>query len=357
MNKENLSQESGQCISDLISDLSPNDVDFISFPSSESLSSEKIKQLALEKREAALFEEKSEQKETKLPKKPVKLFTKIMAMVAAALMLSMTAFAFSQSDMMRSLFKGENKEIIDSALFYPMESAEANGVTMTLQSMLSDGYNAFIVVSLENADYIAPEETVDLKIGDTEPLFIVRFKGKNSGLTRKLEDYSTEKIQYFVIRIYGEIPDPAMTIQLNKSIAPISLQTTLVSNLTFTSIPFPENTAIEGVVLKELNISPLGFIMKVKYDEYGDGLPKTKVTLVFKGGEKKDFFIGAPSQDENLDRTFYMDVLGENGILSAYGYGASPMGYLSQMSGGFSEVQNIDDLEEIIIDGVSYPVQ
>lgn len=353
MNKKNNKEEKTTYLSFLVSSLPEDEIESIKVTSDLPLSLDKIAKNAFDKKNEVEqnMNNKHEQK-----KKPIKLFTKFIASVAIIATLSVTAFAFSQTDMMRSLFGGKDKNLIDTAIITPVEKGEANGITMGIQSVLTDGYITNIIVSIENAS------TID--IWESNVFTVTTNLEMTNYLVQDLENFSTEKLQYFIIQITNAEPinNTDISIELNPTIAPITLNISAVSTLDSKIVVFPANTMQGDATLEKLQISPMGFLLNVKESSTQGGLDDTFITVVFNDGETEEIetsFMAISLEDDH-------PIMGGGGVIINPDLESGPLvvsffgerngnGELS-VGGQFSRIINTENIKEIIINGVTYPV-
>lgn len=355
MNKN--TKQNTQTISDLVSDLPEENLSFISLSSNSPLSNEKIRKLSMEKRRHYMAIDMEESMEKRSTVSQKKKWTKFLAIAAIVATLCMTAFAFNQTDLMKSLFGGKNKNLIDTSIMLPIETGEADGKKMTIQSVLTDGYITNIVVSVENADNIDPYD---------HNVFEVTSDNQVGSKIEKMENFSQGTYQYFHVSVTtsSSIINSNLTISLNSSIAPITLTTKVVSSLDSKTITFPENTTQGTSALKELQISPVGYLLTAYQSDPQKGLPSTNITLVFNDGHTEEidaYLMDSDPEDNAYEMGGGFAVIEpdlENGPLMKGGVGSYNYENSKISVGGeFSRLIDTSELKEIIIDGISYPVK
>lgn len=344
-------------ISDLMRSFPTEELEEIINDTQAPLSGTNIKILAKNKRKENLSSPKEKKNNMENKKRPIKLGIKLIAIVAAIAAMSLSVFAFSQSDMMRSLFGGKNKDIIDNAIVIPVAEESVDGKSMSIQSVLTDGYLTNIIVCVENA---AP-----INIYSEQQSFTVT---SNSEMTywgvNTMDDFSSATKQYFNININSSqsLNNADVTIALNPEIAPITLTTSIQNNLNSAYVTFPQNTFSGEAKLEKLQISPMGFLLNATESQAKGGLPNTVITVVFDDGhtEEIETSFDAVSSDDEYPMMggggAIIDPDLENGEFVKMFYGERNQSGQLSLGGEFARIIDINTIKEVVIDGVSYPV-
>lgn len=359
MNKKNAPTKNKIFISNLISNLPNTEIEDMQFNNTQTnLSQEKIKQLAMKKREKYMENIMN----NPIKKAPKKFFTQIIVAAVIVSTLSVTAFAFSQSDMMKNLFGGKT-DVIDTVLQTPVQSKQVDGKTMSINSILTDDYVTNIIVSIKGAKKI--DENKMAMDENAPPLFDIKSTNemKSFGYS-KLEKESNKEVQYFRITLTNKNPsnNADITITLSKDIAPITLTTKTTNSLESATINFPENVIQGGVTLDSLHLSPMGFILKSNKNNIKNATPGTDITLVFNDNTTEKLEVESYNGDDVFEGNVGEGggvIIGEDSeigpLVTSYTCEINDNGAVSQ-SGEFARIIDTKNIKEVIINDVAYPV-
>lgn len=308
-------------------------------------SPQRIKELALHKRRDALNMDIINRKEEKRMKK-----WSFKLLVAAVMICILSVGAFAALDgfgYIRSIF-GESADSIQNAVVTPYLSEKDEGREMALEAVVTDGFVTNLVVSLTGD---APQE---------QDLFQV-----DSGASTRsigwylMEEFSTPEKSYYAIELVEEtrFESAAVTVALNKEIAAITLSFRVNNSLGHTAVVFPEGAKSGDVALEELQVSPMGFLLRGIEDDAKGGLPATNIRLVFADGTTEDI----QAEFDVSEAT----VAGGGGVIlgggddmplaAAFNGTRNPDGELV-ITGQFSRIIDASSIEKVIIDGVEYRI-
>lgn len=310
---------------------------------SASPSASRIKELALLKREEYLAEN-----EEKTVKKASFRFVLIAAMVC---LVSVTAFAaFGGMDLIRSIF-GESADSIQNAIVTPQAVVSGQGRELALEALVTDGFVTNTVVSLTGE-----------KPADESTLFTVTIDAPTRSIGwYEMEDFSTADKTYYVIEAISETRfDKAdMVISLNEEVAHIELSFEVENSLGNAVIDFPEGAMSGETALRQLQISPMGFMLIGHEQAAQGGLPSTGIELVFANGTRESIEVEFMPSDETIMGGGGMVIRGDDGLVP---FIAGFQGMRNEdgelvINATFSRIIDPAGIKKVVIEGVEYPVQ
>jgi hypothetical protein len=315
-----------------------------------SLSAERIKQLALQKRELYLNEHRNEEnamKKNSLPKRTVQL-----ALIAALVcMMSVTALAAALGglDLFKGIF-GDSAESIQGEIETPLVSASADGRDMTLEALVTDGFAANMVVSLTG------EQPPDAELFAVTTSMNIR-----SSSWRVLEAFSAPGKTYYAVELVGEkrFDNADITLSLNRNVAPIDLSVRVNNRLGNAVVNFPAGASSGETELKELQISPIGFLLIANEENAQGGLPATSVHLIFADGRAEELELAFAPSDERVGGgggAVIYDDADLPPLVTRFQGARNPDGELV-ISGQFSRVIDPAEITRILVDGTEYRMQ
>lgn len=304
-------------------------------------SSERIKQLALQKRNDHF--NRNEEKPVK------KVHFKILLVAAIICAMSVTAFAaFGGLDYIKIIF-GHSAESIQHEIVTPNVKASANNREMALEAMVTDGYITNLIVSLTGDQ---PSST---------DLFTIL---SNVNISSKgwyaLDQLSTSTKTFYVVDLISEerFETAGITVSLNKNVAPINLSFKIDNQLCNAVVNFPEGVMYEQTKLKQLQISPMGFMLIGHESSAKGGLPPMDIQLKFTNKKTENLEV----EFEESDRTvtgggcaIMADDPQTAPLVIKFHGTRNPEGELV-ISGQFSRIINPSEIEKVIINGVEYTV-
>ena len=335
-------------------------------------SSERIKQLALQKRSNYLRKEEKPMKKAPL---------KILLVAAIVVALSFSAFAaFGGIDYLRGIF-GDSIDSIQDQVVTPLVKGSADGREMAVEALVTDGYVTNLIVSLTGDEPVETqpfatksedkviEKTSTMVVSVDEEgdpydsqLFLVTFDSpiRSYGWS-KLEAFSMPGKTYYAIDLLSEqrFDKANIGIALNRDVADIALTLEIENNLGNAVVGFPAGAKSGQTRLMGLQISPMGFMLTGSEDNPEGGLPPTSIQVVF-----------ANKKIETMDVQF---ADGEGGRVAAGGgaimtekwqkgplvtkfFGVrNPDGEIV-ITGQFSRIINPAEIVKVVVDGVEYPV-
>lgn len=304
-------------------------------------SSARIKALALEKRRAYLNENEVI---------PMKRASFRVALIAAVIcLISLTAFAaFGGLDYIKSIF-GESAVSLQNEIITPQVSASSDGRDLALEALLTDGYVTNLVVSLTGA----------MPSGELR-LFQVSIDGTLRSVSwSDMPAFSTADKTYYAVEIVSEARFEAadMILSLDPEIADITLPFTVENKLGNAVVTFPEGALSGETALKELQVSPMGFLLIGHESNAQGGLPPTHIQLCFAQGRTESIDVEFAPSDETVSGGggAILDGNAALPLVTSFHGTRNPSGALV-ISGTFSRIINPANIEKIIIDGVEYPI-
>ena len=310
-------------------------------------SSERIKQLALQKRGNYLRKE-----EKPMKKAPIKILLAAAIVVA----LSFSAFAaFGGIDYLRSLF-GDSIDSIQDQVVTPLVKGSDGDRELAVEALVTDGYVTNLIVSLTG-----DEPTEDYKIGEQQ-LFTMTGDFRMFSWT-KMDDFSKPGKTYYAIDFLSEqrFDKANISIALRKNVADITLSFAIENNLGNAVIDFPEGAKSGNTRLLALQISPMGFLLTGNEENPQGGLPPTSIQVVFANKKTENMDVNFAPGDENGT------VSGGGGAIMVEKWQKAPLvtrfhgvrnpdGELV-ITGQFSRIINPADIVKVVIDGVEYLVR
>jgi|GEM_PF-7045130 len=310
---------------------------------SVSPSFDRIKQLALEKRNQHL-----NGKEVKTVKK-VSFKVILVAAMACLLGIAALAAAFGGLDYITSIF-GDSAKSIQDEIVTPQVQASADGRDLALEAMVTDGFVTNMIVSLtgdQPSDEYLFTVTADTSIRSTGWYV--------------LEDFTTSGKTFYVVDLVSEqrFDTASITLSLSRNVAPIDLSFQIENQLGNAVVNFPENAMSGQTQLKELQVSPMGFLLICHEENPQGGLPATNIRLRFSDGETEDMEVSFAPSDETVG--------GGGGAILTNGQQNAPLVVIFHgtrnpdgelvISGQFSRIITPAAIENVIIDGVEYSVK
>ena len=342
VNKDTLNTENWR-ISDLASHMPEEIIPGVEPQGDGSVSPsfDRIKQLALEKRQDNMNGKEE---------KPVKKTSfKIILIAAMVGLMSITAFAaFGGLEYIKSIF-GDSAQSIQNEIVTPQVKASADDRDMALEALVTDGYVTNMVVSL-TGDRPSDQELFTVSTGTS-----LRSNG-----WYVLEDFTTSGKTFYVVDLVSEqrFDTADITLSLNRDVAPIDLTFQIENKLGNAVVDFPEGSMSGQTQLKELQVSPMGFLLICHEENPQGGLPTTNISLVFSNGKTEVMEVEFAPSDETVGGGGGAII--DNGpknmplVVTFYG-NRNPDGELI-ISGQFSRIINPAEIQKVIIDGVGYQV-
>lgn len=303
-------------------------------------SSERIKQLALQKRNDHF--KRNEERPVK------KVHFKILLVAAVICAMSVTAFAaFGGLDYIKIIF-GHSAESIQNEIVTPNVKASANNREMALEAMVTDGYITNLIVSLTGDE---PSST---------DLFTI---SSNVNISSKgwyaLDQLSTSTKTFYVVDLISEerFETADITLSLNNT-PPINLSFKIDNQLSNAVINFPEGAMYEQTKLKQLQISPMGFMLIGHEASAKGGLPPMDIQLKFLNKKTENLHVEFEESDSTVTGggcAIMADDPQTAPLVIKFHGTRNPEGELV-ISGQFSRIINPSEIEKAIIDGVEYTV-
>lgn len=305
-------------------------------------SADRIKQLALQKRKDHLKE-----KEEKPMKKTV---FKVVLVAAIVSLLSITAFAaFGGLELIKSIF-GDSAASIQNAIVTPQVSASAQGRDMALEALVTDGFVTNMVVSLTGR-----------QPSDDDLFTVTTDTSLRSNGWHVLEDYTTADKTYYAVDFISEqrFDTAEVTLSLNKKVAPIDLSIQIENQLGNAVVDFPAGAMAGQTQLKQLQISPMGFLLIGREENARGGLPSTDIQLVYQNGAADALQVEFDDGDEMVTGGGGAVITDnrENAPLVVMFHGTRNPDKELVVNGQFSRIIDPAQIEKVVIDGVAYPVK
>jgi len=315
------------------------------------LSSDRIKRLALQKRENYL----KENEETPMKKSIMKKTVRVALVAAMIGVMSVAAFAtaFGGLDFIKGIF-GESAHTIQDQIVTPLATASADGRDLTLEALVTDGYVTNLVVSLSGS---RPDDSLELFDIQTNMDII-------SNSWYALEEFSSPDRAYYAVELVStrKFDTADVVLSLNPDVAPIVLSFEIQNNLGNAVVKFPDGAKSGDIHLEQLQISSMGFLLIGAEENAQGGLPSTKIRLVFSDGTTEDMEVEFDSRDfdgETVGGGGGVIIGGEGQTLplvSSFQGTRNPDGELV-ITGQFSRIINPLHIQSVLIDGTQYAVQ
>lgn len=304
-------------------------------------SSERIKQLALDKRREYI---------TGSEEKPMKRASFRVALIAAAICLvSISAFAaFGGLEYFKGIF-GESVHTIEGEIITPEITVSADGRDMALEALVTDGFVTNMVVSLTGS-----------KPADEQLFAVTTDVALRSTSWSVLEDYSTKDKTFYAVEVASEqrFDTADIVLSLNPDVAAIEMPIHIENNLGNAVATFPAGAMSGDISLKEMQISPMGFLLIGHEDDAQGGLPPTSIQLVFADGKTEEIEVEFMASDELMGGgggAVLVDEGAEAPFVVGFQGARNPDGELV-INGRFSRVINPDNIVKLVIDGAEYDI-
>lgn len=293
----------------------------------------------------------------------------ILLVAAIVGLFATTVFAAAGGfDYFRSIF-GDSAHNVENSISNPMSNVRNDDYSMTLESLLTDGYKIDLVVSLEKLSKGAFKGALfdePLNLFETE---LMPPPSKTSGqesvgsyTVRELNEFSTSKKRYYYVELDNmeSSLNRTLTLSLNPELADLELET-LLEGAAAAKVLTIGQTLDGGYTIETIQLSQLGVMVIGKEDQASGGLPAPQIDIVFKDGSH-DELISAMSFDSGDGET----VLGGGGVVIGADPSTGPLvtGTMGQRNpdgkvvttGEFGRAVNLDEVASILVDGTEYPV-
>lgn len=311
--------------------------------SSVAPSDDRIKSLALQKRKEHLYgkEEKSVKR----------VSSRIVLVAAIASLLSVTVFATAALgglDYMKGIF-GSSATSVQNEIVTPQIKASANGRSMAVEAMVTDGFVTNMVVSVTGNQ--PDDKELFAVTSNTE----IRSNGWNV-----LEEFTVPGKTYYALDLVSKQHFTAadVTISLNKQVAPIAFSVSLENQLGNAVVYFPEKTQVQNTELKQLQISPMGLLLICHEKNPQGGLPPTSMLLKLSNGKTEEVEMSFAASDRTVGGgggAVFSDDPKNMPLVGEFQGERNPNGELV-LSGQFSRILNPATIEKVVVGGVEYAV-
>lgn len=321
-----------------------------------SFSSERIRELAF----AKLREDESVN--TYKKESNMKNSFKMLLIAAVIFAMSITAFAaFGGIDYFKAIF-GDSAENVSDSIQTPLVSAENDDYRMTVESLLSDGFKTDIIISLALKNGAAiTDDPIDIFtwdiIGDEEVYM-------DSMSCDEMPDFSSENKTFYHMSITSIKNSSNGKIKLTMVKANDLVVTVDVgSSLTHKEIAVnPGDYADKNFRLETIQLSPMGALIIGNETEQKGSLPQVEVFIKMKDGSTHEVFSHNSFDYEDDGET----IMGGGGLVIPSPWDEVPlvtetMGSRNPendvvLSASFSRILNLQDVEEVLVDGVAYKI-
>lgn len=228
-----------QLISNLVSQMPEELLTHMDYEASHPLSDERIKALALEKRQNHIAKEK----EPDMNKSRKRTLPKIFLVAAIVCALSITVLASGGLNFFKNLFGG-GSEIIEPAVVTPIVYQEIDDISLSVEAMVTDGYVTNLILALKGAH---PADEAEL-------FHISSNVDLSSSGWHEMKDFSSKGTTYYNMRLVSleRFETAELKLSLNPDLAPISLDVTLNNQLGNALLQFPSDTTTGTVTLSEM---------------------------------------------------------------------------------------------------------
>lgn len=325
-------------------------------------SAARIKELALVK----LSRQSSTQNITYKEKPMKKLTFRIVLAAALVCAMSMTAFAaFGGLDFFRSIF-GDSARIAEEHIQFPMASAADDTYRLTVESLLSDGFKTDLIISLSAMNGKLPAfDPINMFQTD----LISADNNADTGMAgisyQEMPEFSQENKQYYHLEYTSQQSHASakMKVSLQEASAPLSVTVPVGNAMARKEIHVNEEDYTgKSYCPQTIQLSPMGVLVVGSEKEVKGSLPTAQIFLQMKDGSQEEL-ISANSFDSG-DETLVMgggslvisDSEEDQPLVSQTAGSRNPDG-LMIISGYFSRILNLDEVQSILVDGVTYPLQ
>lgn len=329
-------------ISQLSSKLSDECVESIELDETSELSSERIRQLAMEKRENSKRGEGVKVKSR---------FLKLAAVVALIFVLGVTVYEAGGFDYIINEFTGDTNYIRE-AIDEPKLSETINGKTFTVESILTDGFNTHLVVSLDGAG----ENDYYYGLFDNLSLATLGLKHPLTFGIRPIEELSTKIKLYYSVYIHSgnNLDGDNIVLKINENIAPISINVPIEKNVRIIKFDLEDTLVLNYLKLKKFEITPLGFYFEAETDDLNEKEEFLKIDLNYSNGDIET--IEVPLVYDRISakatNTIYKD-FEKVPLYIDYNGRYTETGKMI-IYAGISKIINVNEIEKIVIEGVEY---
>jgi hypothetical protein len=309
---------------------------------------------------ALAFAKLRDQNDTSIQKKEKHMKTSVKILLAAALVcvMSVTAFAtMGGMDFFRAIF-GDSAEVAADYVQFPEASVENDDYRLSTESLLSDGFKTDLIVSLTaKGEQTLPDDTYDIfnsVLPDT---------GMNSASYEELPDFGSKTKRYYHLALTSldNHSDSEVTVSLKEELAPLSVTVPVGDAMTarkeiqINAADYAEQNYCPETV----QLSPMGVLVIGSEKEAKGGLPTAQIFVQMQDGSREEL-ISRESFDEGDGET----VSGGGGSVMVGLFDTPPlvtetMGKRNPndkvvITGSFSRILNLDDVQAIVVDDVEY---
>lgn len=332
-------------------------------------SEERIQQLVLEKLHQGKNPAKDlqQQKTEHIEKRPVmrKKTMGIIIIAAAICLFSMTAYAAVHGlGFFESIF-GDSAQSVTNHIQSPMLTAQHGPYTMTVESILSDGYKTNIIVSLEFPKGKSPTlEPYDL--------FTVKPENFSEGVSytcTELPEFSQKNKSYYRLEI-SSLEDShyhkTMTVSYNDKTNPLQVKVTINGSMAAKTIAiYQKPYENKNYHPETIQISPLGILVIGSETKAQGGLPTSTIDIIMRDGSSEEMM--SQLSFDNFNDKDTSPSMGGGGVVLVDENQPQPlvtqtMGRRNAegkvvTTGYFSRILDLQQVKAIRVDGIDYPLQ
>lgn len=293
-------------------------------------------------------------------KKMKKKFPKIAA-VAALCLVSATAFAAGGGLSYFTAIFGNSANLIADNIWSPEIETANETYTLTLESMLSDGYKTNMIIGLksQHGEEMAYDMPFDIDLSnDSEAISIS---------CNEFPDISYENGYLYRLRVEtaNNIDGETLTIALKENLGDLALTVT-VDGVTAAKEITIDAPITDNYTIETIQLSPLGLLIIGSEDELKGALPVVNIDLLMQDGSKKWLLDRSLIVDLDDGSTVTggggaiiageHDVLGKDIPLATEGnVSRNPDGRVVT-NASFGEILDLNQIKAIVINQQEYPL-
>jgi hypothetical protein len=297
--------------------------------------------------------------------KHMKTSVKILLAAALVCVMSVTAFAaMGGMDFFRSIF-GDSAEVAAENIQFPDISYETGNYILTAESLLSDGFNTDLIVSLTAKDgWVFPDDPYEHLAAR-----LTRYIGgrilTDVASCEEMPDFAREDTKYYHISLTTMDDHSSAYVSVSFSgnnahgglRVPIGDAITARKEIHVNAADYADQNYYPETV----QLSPMGWLVIGREKEASGGLPTVQVFIQMKDGTREEL-LSVMSFDDGDGKT----VAGGGSAVLPGPFDTPPlvtetMGKRNpndkvNITGSFSRILNLDDVQAIIVDDVEYPL-
>lgn len=260
--------------------------------------------------------------------------SKVLTIVVAISLLSVTAFAFSVTELFKGIF-GNSIYLVEDHILAPMESVADDQFKLTLDGVLSDGYGSTAIVSVEALDEHSSFELEHIASSLHVSSLQSNIQANRSSVV-ELDHLSGENKKRFMVGFWSM--DEPLTGDLEISLITEQSELTLLaptdSTIQTITIELDKgHYASESYAPQTILISPLSVVVRGHEEPVGHEIPNPTVTLHFANGTTIDVF----AED--------------------FGGARFPEEGVTIVSAQFERIIDLQQLRSVTVDGLQYHIE